>query len=83
LSTLAAKKKGLESLVDPAQRILQNLTVNRTNVLSNAFDVGELLGLLYVVDADQASRRSCKAALYSSRHTSRVACNFSRCRRLG
>ena len=39
LSTLAAKKKGLESLVDPAQRILQNLTVNRTNVLSNGFDV--------------------------------------------
>jgi hypothetical protein len=51
LPTLAAKKKGLESLVDTAQRILQNLTVNRTNVLSNGFDVGELLRLLYVVDA--------------------------------
>jgi len=51
LSTLAAKKKGLESLVHPAQRILQNLTVHRSNVLSNGFDVWELLRLLDVVDA--------------------------------
>ena len=27
--------------------------------------------------------KSCSAALYSSRHTSRVACNFSRCWRFG
>src|SRR5215469_15312729 len=33
--------------------------------------------------SDQASRRSCSAALYSSRHTSRVACNSSRCWRFG
>ena len=51
MPTLAAKKKGLESLVHPAQRILQNLTVNRTNVFSNGFDVWELLRLLYVADA--------------------------------
>ena len=51
LSTLTAKEKGLEGFVDAAQHILQNLTVNRTNILSNGFDVWELIRLLYVVDA--------------------------------
>ena len=38
LSTLTTKEKGLERFVDTTQRILQNLTVNRTNILSNGFD---------------------------------------------
>ena len=46
LSTSATKKKGLKGLVDTAQRILQNLTVNRTNVISNGLDVWELVRLL-------------------------------------
>ena len=66
LSMLAAKKKRLESFVDTAQRILQNLTVNRTNVLSNGLDVRELVRLLYVVDA-LAVRRPCLTTLLQGR----------------
>lgn len=46
MSTLTAKKKGLESFVHPAERILQNLTVNRTNALSHGLAVPKLVLLL-------------------------------------
>jgi len=56
LYTLATKKECLECFVDTAQRILQNLTVHRTNILSNGFDVWELVRLLDVVDAPAVRR---------------------------
>lgn len=66
MSTFATKKKCLESLVDTAQHILQNLAVNSTNVLSNGLDVWELVRLLYVVDA-LAVRRPCITTLLQGR----------------
>ena len=66
LSTPATKEKGLERFVDTPQHILQNLTVNRTNVLSNGFDVWELVRLLYVVDA-LAVRRPGLPTLFNGR----------------
>ncbi|HEX8879814.1 MAG TPA: hypothetical protein VF749_07285, partial [Candidatus Acidoferrum sp.] len=60
------EEKGLESLVDTAQGILQNLTVNRTNVLSSGFDIWELVRLLNVVDA-LAVRRPCITTLLQGR----------------
>jgi hypothetical protein len=66
LSTLATKKECPECFVDAAQHILQNLTVNRTNVISNGFDVWELVRLPCAVDA-LAVRRPCLTTLLQGR----------------
>ena len=50
LTTLHAKEKGLEGFVQTTKNILQHLTVNRGKVLTNGFNISQLVGLCQVSD---------------------------------
>lgn len=45
-------EKGFESFVQSFQNVLQNLAVNRFKVISNGFNLSELIGLLDIRNAD-------------------------------